>query len=48
MITHEHKDNRQRLLRAMAQQGFKNYPQEWWHYTLASHDSPVLYDIPIE
>ena len=40
--------NRQRLLRAMAQEGFKNYPQEWWHYTLASHDSPVLYDIPIE
>ena len=48
MITPAQKDNRQRLLRAMAQQGFKNYPQEWWHYTLASHDSPVLYDIPIE
>lgn len=42
------RENRQRLLRAMAQEGFRNYPQEWWHYTLASHDSPVLYDIPIE
>lgn len=41
-------ENRRRLLRAMAQEGFKNYPQEWWHYTLASHDSKVLYDIPIE
>jgi D-alanyl-D-alanine dipeptidase len=42
------RDNRQRLLRAMAQEGFSNYPQEWWHYTLASHRSPTLYDIPIE
>lgn len=42
------RDNRQRLLRAMAQEGFRNYPQEWWHYTLASHDSQVLYDVPIE
>lgn len=42
------RENRQRLLQAMVQEGFRNYPQEWWHYTLASHDSPVLYDIPIE
>ncbi|MET0813675.1 MAG: M15 family metallopeptidase [Pseudoxanthomonas sp.] len=41
------RDNRQRLLRAMAREGFRNYPMEWWHYTLASEDPP-LYDIPIE
>ena len=47
-VTQVQRDTRQRLLRAMAQQGFKNYPQEWWHYTLASHDSKTIYDIPIE
>ncbi|WP_310090428.1 M15 family metallopeptidase [Pseudoxanthomonas sacheonensis] len=46
-ITQAQRDNRQRLLRAMTQQGFRNYPMEWWHYTLASEDPP-LYDIPIE
>lgn len=48
LTTTAQRENRQRLLRAMAQEGFRNYPQEWWHYTLASHDSQVLYDIPIE
>lgn len=47
-VTPAQRDNRQRLLRTMAQEGFRNYPQEWWHYTLASHDSQLLYDIPIE
>ena len=47
-ITQPQRDNRQRLLGAMSQQGFSNYPQEWWHYTLASHDSKTIYDIPIE
>jgi D-alanyl-D-alanine dipeptidase len=47
-VTPAQRDNRQRLLRAMAREGFKNYPLEWWHYTLASHDSEIIYDIPIE
>lgn len=47
-ITPAQRDNRQRLLRAMAAQGFVNYPQEWWHHTLASERSALLYDIPIE
>lgn len=42
------RDNRQRLSRAMTGQGFSNYTQEWWHYTLASHESKQIYDIPIE
>lgn len=48
LITPAQRGNRQRLLRAMAEQGFKNYPQEWWHFTLASDRSQALYDIPIE
>ena len=48
LVTQAQRDNRQRLLQAMAQQGFANYPQEWWHFTLASDSSQTLYDIPIE
>jgi zinc D-Ala-D-Ala dipeptidase len=40
--------NRQRLLRAMAAQGFVNYPLEWWHYTLQPEPSPdTAYDVPV-
>jgi D-alanyl-D-alanine dipeptidase len=47
-VTPLQNDNRQRLLEAMAAQGFVNYPQEWWHYTLAGERSQLLYDIPIQ
>ncbi|MGH8026434.1 MAG: M15 family metallopeptidase, partial [Pseudoxanthomonas sp.] len=47
-VTPMQADNRRRLLNAMAQQGFKNYPQEWWHYTLASDNARLLYDIPLQ
>ena len=40
--------NRQRLLRAMAKEGFVNYPQEWWHYSLPSAASDTLFDVPVE
>ena len=40
--------NRQRLLSAMRRHGFGNYPKEWWHYTLTSIDSKLLFDIPID
>lgn len=41
--------NRERLLRAMAAQGFENYPNEWWHYTLTMHPQPtLLYDVPVQ
>lgn len=40
--------NRELLLKAMAAQGFKNYPGEWWHYTLVMHPQPkVLYNVPV-
>jgi len=41
------RDNRQRLLRAMAAHGFVNYPAEWWHYTLPSAAGSWIYDVPV-
>jgi D-alanyl-D-alanine dipeptidase len=40
--------NRERLLHAMAAQGFENYAAEWWHYTFTMHPQPTtLYDVPV-
>lgn len=40
--------NRLQLVEAMARHGFRNYPLEWWHYTLDPEPSPgVAYDVPI-
>lgn len=47
-IDERQRANRQRLLRAMTGQGFVNYPQEWWHYTLPSAAADVLFDVPVE
>ena len=47
-VTPEQRDNRQRLLKVMAAQGFRNYPQEWWHFSLASEQSRAIYDVPLE
>ncbi|SOD55409.1 M15 family metallopeptidase [Pseudoxanthomonas wuyuanensis] len=48
-ITAEQKYNRQRLLKAMARHGFRNYPMEWWHYTLQPEPAPgIAYDIPVQ
>lgn len=33
-ITKEQKANRQLLQTVMLQNGFRNYPKEWWHFTL--------------
>ncbi|MCC7635744.1 M15 family metallopeptidase [Stenotrophomonas rhizophila] len=47
-ITPDQYNNRQRLRQAMARQGFKNYPLEWWHYTLSPEPSPhTAYDVPV-
>ncbi|MGE7139212.1 M15 family metallopeptidase [Luteibacter sp. NPDC031894] len=41
--------NRQRLVHAMAKEGFVNYPQEWWHYSLPSAAAAdTIYDVPVE
>ena len=33
-ITEKQRSNRVLLLEVMTENGFKNYPKEWWHYTL--------------
>jgi len=41
--------NRLRLRDAMAREGFRNYPLEWWHYTLAPEPTPhTFYDVPVQ
>ncbi|MGE6333743.1 M15 family metallopeptidase [Stenotrophomonas sp. NPDC077659] len=47
-LTAAQRDNRQRLLQAMARRGFANYPQEWWHYTLQPEpDADTAFDVPV-
>lgn len=49
MATAAQREHRLRLKAAMEAAGFRNYPQEWWHYTLALEPAPVLlYDVPVE
>ena len=38
-----HIQNRDILRQAMMKQGFKDYENEWWHYTLASEPYPSTY-----
>jgi len=38
--------NRQRLVAAMEAQGFKNYDQEWWHFSFEV-PNPVPFDVPV-
>ena len=47
-VTSQQRENRQRLLKAMAREGFRNYPMEWWHFSLPSAQSPAIHDLPIE
>jgi D-alanyl-D-alanine dipeptidase len=40
--------NRYLLRDAMAAQGFRNYPMEWWHYSFQPEPTPgALYDVPV-
>ncbi len=48
-ITPEAMANRMLLRDIMAAAGFRNYVNEWWHYTLVSEPYPDTYfDIPVE
>jgi D-alanyl-D-alanine dipeptidase len=42
-ITETQKQNRQLLQNIMRKHGFRNYPQEWWHFTLAGEPFPETY-----
>ncbi len=42
------RERRQRLLKAMAAEGFVNYPLEWWHFTFLPEPTPdTAYDFPV-
>lgn len=48
-ITKKQKSNRQMLQKLMLQHGFRNYPREWWHFTLRNEPFPNTYfDFPVE
>ncbi|MEP5338502.1 MAG: M15 family metallopeptidase [Algibacter sp.] len=42
-ITDKQKSNRQLLQSIMIKHGFKNYPKEWWHFTLNDEPFPTTY-----
>lgn len=48
-ITEKQKANRQLLQAVMLKYGFRNYPKEWWHFTLRDEPFPNTYfDFPIK
>lgn len=38
---------RRTLIDAMAQQGFRNYPKEWWHFTHMPERRGRTFDVPV-
>ncbi|MDU8885570.1 M15 family metallopeptidase [Yeosuana sp. MJ-SS3] len=42
-LTQNQKQNRQMLQSIMRKHGFRNYPQEWWHFTLVGEPFPETY-----
>lgn len=48
-ITEKQRANRKLLQEVMLKFGFKNYPKEWWHFTLRDEPFPNTYfDFPIK
>lgn len=48
-ITDIQKKNRQLLKSIMAKHGFRNYPKEWWHFTLINEPFPqTFFDFPVK
>ncbi len=47
-LSQEESTNRALLVEAMQAHGFKNYPKEWWHFTLSEEPYPdTIFDFPI-
>ncbi|PIA82249.1 peptidase M15 [Gaetbulibacter sp. 4G1] len=42
-ITKKQRENRQLLQIVMLKHGFRNYPKEWWHFTLRNEPFPNTY-----
>ncbi|WP_298761786.1 M15 family metallopeptidase [uncultured Psychroserpens sp.] len=48
-LTKEQKNNRQMLQQVMLKHNFRNYPKEWWHFTLRWEPFPKTYfDFEVE
>lgn len=48
-ITAQQLANRHLLRDAMAREGFRNYPLEWWHYTQSPEPTPhTIYNVPVQ
>lgn len=48
-VSAEAQANRRRLRDAMSRRGFRNYPKEWWHFTLRGEPhSETYFDFPVE
>lgn len=48
-ISTVHQENRQLLQKVMLSNGFRNYPKEWWHFTLKGEPFRNQYfDFPVE
>jgi D-alanyl-D-alanine dipeptidase len=49
LITEQQKANRELLQTIMLKHGFRNYPKEWWHFTLRNEPFPETYfNFPVE
>ena len=47
-VTATQRANRAVLVDAMARHGFRNYPMEWWHFTLHPEPAPgTAFDVPV-
>ena len=47
-LSKEERENRGVLVEAMQAHGFKNYPKEWWHFTLSPEPYPdTIFDFPV-
>ena len=47
-ITEKQKSNRLILYELMSQNGFKNYPKEWWHFTLEKEPFKKYFDFLVK
>jgi len=48
-LTSQQRANRMLLQTVMLKYGFRNYPQEWWHFTLKGEPFPETYfDFPVD
>ena len=47
-ITEKQKSNRLILYEIMSQNGFKNYPKEWWHFTLEKEPFKKYFDFLVK